>query len=167
VVSLTIVITDGGLDETAAGAAVRELYQRLLAAWNQRCAADFAALFAADGLLVGFDGSQARGDQVAGHLGPIFADHPTAKYVAKVRWLRSLGADAVMLVATVGMAPPGGTLLNPSANALQTVVAERSADGWQIVLFQNTPAQYHGHPETAAQHTAELQPLVTAGVVLA
>ncbi|GIE98810.1 SgcJ/EcaC family oxidoreductase [Paractinoplanes rishiriensis] len=156
-------ITDGGLG----GAAARELYQQLLDAWNKRRADDFAALFAADALLVGFDGSQIPGNRVAEHLRPIFADHPTAKYVAKVRQLRPLGSDTTMLIAIAGMAPPGGTVLNPSANAVQTLLVEPSGNTWRIVLFQNTPAQYHGHPEVAAQHTAELQPFMTAGVLVA
>jgi uncharacterized protein (TIGR02246 family) len=160
------VTTDGGLGGESDATAVRELYRELLEAWNDRRIDDLAALFAPDGLLVGFDGSQVRGDQVAEHLGPIFADHPTAKYVAKVRQVRALGTAAFLLVAIVGMAPPGRTVLNQAANAVQTVTAERAGDGWRIVLFQNTPAQYHGRPEVAAQHTAELQPLVSAGVLL-
>jgi hypothetical protein len=37
----------------------------------------------------------------------------------------------------------------------------------RIVLFQNTPAQYHGRPELTEQHTAELQPLLSNGTVVA
>jgi hypothetical protein len=37
-----------------------------------------AALFADDGAIIGFDGSQARGGQVVGHLRAIFSDHATA-----------------------------------------------------------------------------------------
>jgi hypothetical protein len=59
------------------------------------------------------------------------------------------------------MVPPGQHELNPDTNAHQSLVAERDPDaGWKIVLFQNTPAQYHGHPELAAAHIAELEPLV-------
>jgi hypothetical protein len=43
---------------TVTDAAVRDLYTALLEAWNERNAADYAALLAADGALVGFDGSQ-------------------------------------------------------------------------------------------------------------
>ena len=42
--------------------AVSELHKQVLDAWNRRDAADFAALFAVDAYVVGFDGSQkARG----------------------------------------------------------------------------------------------------------
>jgi uncharacterized protein (TIGR02246 family) len=158
-------MTSGTFGEDAA--AVREVYRRLLEAWNRRSAGEFAAPFAADGLLVGFDGSQTPGNAVEEHLTPIFADHPTAAYVAKVRQLRSLGGGAVLLIATAGMAPPGRADLSPAANAVQTLIAVPHDGDWRIVLFQNTPAQYHGHPELAAQHTAELQPLVSAGVLVA
>jgi hypothetical protein len=35
------------------------------------------------------------------------------------------------------------------------------------VLFQNTPAQFHGRPELTEQHLAELRPLVRAGTTVA
>jgi uncharacterized protein (TIGR02246 family) len=72
-------------------AAVRDLYARLLNAWNQRSAHDYAALFAEDGALIGFDGSQAAGPEILHQLASIFADHRTAAYVAKVRDVRPLG----------------------------------------------------------------------------
>ncbi|MGK5682619.1 SgcJ/EcaC family oxidoreductase [Actinoplanes sp. URMC 104] len=135
---------------------VVKLYERVLAAWNRRDAAGFAEMFAADGLLVGFDGSQVRGQDVAGHLGPIFEDHPTAAYVGKVVGGRAVGTSGWLLHAIAGMVPPGGARVDPALNAVQTVVAEKRGAGWRVVLFQNTPAQYRGRPEAAAEHTAAL-----------
>ncbi|MFC4064707.1 SgcJ/EcaC family oxidoreductase [Actinoplanes subglobosus] len=146
------------MGETRAEAAVRELYRNLLTAWNDRDAERFAGLFAEDGALVGFDGSQVDGVDVGKHLGPIFQDHPTAAFVARIRDLRALGPGAVLLRSVAGMIPPGGDTLDPALNAVQTLVAELRLPGWRIVLFQSTPAQYHGHPEAAAAHTAELSP---------
>jgi uncharacterized protein (TIGR02246 family) len=139
---------------------VRDLYAHLLDAWNRRDPDAFAALFAPDGTSVGFDGSAAVGAGIADHLRPIFTDHPTATYVAKVRLVRAVGADGAVLRAIVGMVPPGGDDLNPATNAHQTLVAERTDGDWRIVLFQNTPAQYHGRPDLVAAHTAELVPLL-------
>ena len=147
-------------------AAVRELYGRLLDAWNGRDAEAFSALFTADGVSVGFDGSQAIGTEIAAHLKPVFADHPTAAYLAKVRQTRELGPDAVLLRATAGMVPPRGTELNPAMNAVQTMVAEQRDGAWRIVLFQNTPAQYHGRPDLTEAHTAELLPVLASGAPL-
>ena len=147
---------------------IRELYARLLDAWNGRDAEAFAALFGDDGAMIGFDGSQAAGSSaIHDHLRPIFADHPTAAYVARVRGVRMLAPGVALLNAAAGMVPPGGDDLNPAVNTLQTVVAARAGDGWRIVLFQNTPAQFHGRPDLTEQHLAELRPVLRAGMTVA
>jgi uncharacterized protein (TIGR02246 family) len=145
---------------------VVDLYEHLLTAWNNRDADAFAAPFTDDGTSVGFDGSQSTGPEIAAHLTPIFADHPTGAYVAKIRATRALGPQAVLLRAIAGMVPPGQDAVNPAVNALQTLVAERHGGDWRIVLFQNTPAQYHGRPELVAQHTAELEAARASGAVV-
>src|SRR3954470_11219390 len=100
-----------------------ESYTRLLDAWNRRNAADFAALFAADGSSVGFDGSAMNGrGEIATQLRAIFENHATAAYVAKVREVRSLAPGVTLLRAAVGMLPPGKTELNPAVHAIQSVV---------------------------------------------
>src|SRR5262245_34324029 len=84
------------------------LYKELLDAWNAHDANAFAALFTESGSVVGFDGSAMNGrEQIASTLGSIFGSHQTAQYVAKVREIRSLGADAVLVRSVVGMVPPG------------------------------------------------------------
>jgi uncharacterized protein (TIGR02246 family) len=140
--------------------AVRALYADLLDAWNRRDARDFAKLFAADGQMVGFDGSQVAGSEIESHLGPIFESHPTAEYVATVREVRPAGGQAAVLRAAAGMVPPGQDRVNPDVNAVQSLVAEEDDGTWSIVLFQTTPAQYHGRPDLAERHTAEIQQLV-------
>jgi uncharacterized protein (TIGR02246 family) len=137
-------------------ASVRALYADLIDAWNRRDAKAFAHLFADDGNMVGFDGSQATAPDIEGHLQPIFTDHPTARYVVRVREVRPLGAQAAVLRAIAGMVPPGQDQLNPDLNAVQAVTAEEFDGRWRIVLFQNTPAQYHGRPDLVERHTAEL-----------
>jgi uncharacterized protein (TIGR02246 family) len=144
-------------------AAARDLYARLLDAWNAHDADSFAALFAADGVSIGFDGSQATGNEIRGHLAAVFGDHETAPYIARVREVRAIAADAVLLRAVVGMVPPGGDAVNPDANALQSLVAARAGEEWRIALFQNTPAQYHGRPEAVEEHTAEVERVRAAG----
>ncbi|HZM77942.1 MAG TPA: SgcJ/EcaC family oxidoreductase [Candidatus Limnocylindrales bacterium] len=131
---------------------VLKVYEELLSAWNRRDAKAYAALFADDAALVGFDGSQIAGAEVEAHLAGIFADHQTASYVWKVRETRRLGPDIELLRAIVGMVPPGQTEVNPATNAVQSLV---TVEG-RIALFQNTPAQYHGRPDLAEAHTAEI-----------
>jgi len=142
-------------------AAVRGLYQGLLEQWNRRDAAKMAGLFAPDGHLVGYDGSVVNGRAaIAGHLAPIFADHPTPAYVGKVREVRFLTPDVAVLRAVAGLVPPGARDLNPNLNAVQSLVAARHDGQWRVELYQNTPAAFHGRPEESAALTAELRQLL-------
>jgi uncharacterized protein (TIGR02246 family) len=142
-------------------AAVSALYNQLLGWWNERQAEQYAALFAEDGSIVGFDGSQVDGRAaIAEHIGGVFRDHQTARYVSIVREVRLLGGDVALLRAVAGMVPPGKTDINPATNAVQSLIAVRQAGAWRIALFQNTPAQFHGRPEDAAALTEELRQLV-------
>jgi len=130
----------------------------MLDGWNKRSASAFAAPFAEDGDLVGFDGSQMTGRaEIASTLQQIFADHLTAPYVSKVRSVRLLSPEVAILRAIVGMVPPGQVDLNPALNAHQTVVAARRNGIWRIELLQTTPAQFHGRPDLVQQMTEELR----------
>src|SRR5258706_11971014 len=111
--------------------AVRALYQQLLDSWNKRRADIFAALFAVDGYSIGFDGSQLIGQgEIASTLHQIFADHPTAPYVSKVREVRFLSPEVAILRAVVGMVPPNQTNIVPALNAIQTLVAQKHDGTW-------------------------------------
>src|SRR5919107_824600 len=144
---------------------IRRLYEQMLIAWNQQDAPAMAACFEEDGDLVGFDGTQAdsRAD-IEDHLRPIFTDHPTAAYVAKVREIRMLGTNVGILRAVVGMIPPGSDDINPAGNTIQTLVAVEGADGWQAALFQSTPAAWHGRPQDSAALTEELRDIMRRGL---
>jgi uncharacterized protein (TIGR02246 family) len=144
---------------------IRLLYEQILIAWNQQDAAAMAARFEEDGNIVGFDGSQADSRAaIEDHLRPIFADHPTAAYVAKVREVRMLGRDVGLLRAVVGMIPPNSDDINPAGNTIQTLVAIQNADGWQAALFQSTPAAWHGRPQDSADLTEELRDVMRRGL---
>jgi uncharacterized protein (TIGR02246 family) len=71
-----------------------------------------------------------------------------------------LGSSVALLRAVAGMVPPSGTDVNPAVNAHQTLLAARRDSQWRIVLFQNTPAQFHGRSEAAAALTEELRALL-------
>jgi uncharacterized protein (TIGR02246 family) len=144
---------------------IRRLYEHILIAWNQQDAAAMAARFEEDGNIVGFDGSQADSRAaIEDHLRPIFADHPTAAYVAIVREIRMLGRDVGLLRAVVGMIPPNSDDINPAGNTIQTLVAIQNADGWQAALFQSTPAAWHGRPQDSADLTEELRDVMRHGL---
>jgi hypothetical protein len=62
--------------------------------------------------------------------------------------------------------PPGKAELNPSVNAVQSlVVIGRRADV-RIALLHNTPAAFHGRPELASQLTLELTDVLRSGRIL-
>jgi uncharacterized protein (TIGR02246 family) len=140
---------------------IANLYERLLQAWNERDAAKFASLFEENGHVTGFDGSQMTGRaEIESSLKQIFTDHVTSKYVGKIREVRYLTQDVMILRAVSGMIPPNGTDINPSVNTIQAMVAKQHDDAWYIALYQNTPAQFHGRPDLAQALTDELRELI-------
>jgi uncharacterized protein (TIGR02246 family) len=133
-------------------------YRSILAAWNADDAEAFAAVFADDGQVIGFDGSDISGRaRIAEEMAAIFADHKTGTFVGIVREVKPLGPQAALLRAVCGVIPAGADDIEPGLNAAQSVVARYGPDGWQVVLYQNTPAQYHGRPEAVEQLSAELR----------
>ena len=67
------------------------LYQGLLQQWNKRQASGMAGLFASNGILIGFDGSQLNGQkEIYSVLHEIFSNFPTAAYISIVKEIRVL-----------------------------------------------------------------------------
>ena len=140
------------------------LYTRVIEAWNRRDADGFADLFTHDCNVIGFDGSQMNGrTQTASELRTIFANHPTASYVAKIRAVTPLDAHVTLLRAVVGMIPPGQHELNPAVNAVQSVVVVLDDGVPKVALLHNTPAAFHGRPQLSEQLTGELRAVMQAG----
>lgn len=137
---------------------VKKLYRDLLAAWNRRDAAGMAQLYTSDGLQVGFDGSHMVGAaDIEAHLAPIFANHPTGKFVGIVRSVHDLGSGVGLLHAHAGMVPAGKDDIKPELNAVQSLIAKRVEGAWRVALFQNTPAAFHGRPEAVEKMNADLR----------
>ena len=152
-------------DTSSSDHPIRRLYEQILIAWNQQDAPTMATQFEEDGNLVGFDGSQADSRAaIEDHLRPIFADHRTAAYVAKVREIRMLGRDVGILRAVAGLIPPNSEDINPAGNTIQTLVAVEGAGGWRAALFQSTPAAWHGRPQDSAALTEELRDVMRRGL---
>ncbi|WP_342042317.1 SgcJ/EcaC family oxidoreductase [Bacillus sp. OTU2372] len=140
---------------------VEGIYRQLLEAWNIRSARGMADLFTSNGEMIGFDGSLSVGsEEIFSHLKPIFEHHPTARFISKVKNLHFLSRDIAILRAIAGMLPPGQSDINPNVNTHQTLVAVKIDGDWQIKLFQNTPAQFHGRPELVEQMSNELRELL-------
>jgi len=142
-------------------AEVRALYRRMLDGWNARDGDAFGAQFAEDGEAIGFDGNQMFGrTEISATLRRIFADHPTAAYVASVKAVRFLAPEIAHLRAFAGLVPPGRTESESQINAIQTLVAVERDGQWRIASLQNTPAQFHGRPELVQEMTEELRQLL-------
>jgi uncharacterized protein (TIGR02246 family) len=138
--------------------AVRALYRQLLAYWNARDAVNFAASFTDEAEVIGFDGSQMIGrDEIEATLSHIFADHETGAYVGIIRSVRFLTLEVAMLRAVSGVIPAGQVDLNPALNAQQALIALKHDGAWRIILYQNTPALFHGRPDLVQRLTDELR----------
>lgn len=136
----------------------RDLYARLLEAWDKRNARDYALQFASDGSLVGFDGSQVNGQLAIGaHVTEVFTHHQTPRHVTIVREVRHLSDDVTLLRANSGLIPAGKDDIDPALNAVQSLVAVQRGGAWKIALFQNTPSALHMRPDLAKQLAEELR----------
>ena len=143
---------------------VINLYQQWLDEWNARNAAGMTDLFAENGNLIGFDGSQIIGkNELLDVLDNIFSHHSTAAYVALIREIRLLSPGVAWLKADAGMVPAGKDDISPALNAVQTMIAVKEENNWKISVFQNTPAAFHALPELAERMTADLREVLKNG----
>ena len=143
--------------------AVEARYRALLDAWNRRDATAMASVFALQGHMTGFDGSEASGrETIAAHLAPIFRDHPTPAYVAIVRDVRMVAPGVAVLRAVTGLVPDGEQDIRPELNAIQAALFVLREGTWELEHFQNTPAAYHGRDADRDALTAELRAVAGA-----
>src|SRR5436305_9019341 len=97
-------LTGGSGDIANADSETRNLFSRLLEAWNKRNARDYALQFASDATLIGFDGTQVNGQlEIGAHLTEIFTHHQTPRYIVIVRDVRALAPDTTLLRANSGL----------------------------------------------------------------
>jgi uncharacterized protein (TIGR02246 family) len=142
-------------------ASAQALYRQVIDAWNNQNAVAFANAFTPEATCIGFDGSQLIGrDEIQSSLAKIFQDHPTASYYTLMREIKEVSPGVILIRANVGMVPPGKSDIDPARNAIQCMVACFRDDQWKIVLFQNTPAQFHGRPELTERLNEELRGLL-------
>ncbi len=141
------------------------LYQQLLQQWNKRNAAGMTGLFATNGTLIGFDGSQLNGQkEIYAVLEEIFSNFPTAAYISIVKEVRLLTPTTALLLAVAGMVAVGSSDISPEVNVLHSITVVEEEGKWRIALFQNTPAAFHGRPELAEQLSADLRHVLASSV---
>ncbi|MDH7461651.1 SgcJ/EcaC family oxidoreductase [Chitinophagaceae bacterium 26-R-25] len=137
---------------------MRKLYEQLIAFWNMRSGDKMSSLFADDGSIVGFDGTQENGrEEISVHLNDIFKNYKSNPFVYLIREVRFLSDTTALVRAVAGIMPEYGAEMNPDLNIIQSVVAVKKGDEWKIALLQNTPASWLGRPEDAKALTKELE----------
>ena len=144
-------------------AAIRALYQQLMDGWNRGSGEAFAAPFAEDGELVGFDGTHLKGRQeIASFHQQLFDTYVKgSRLVGKIRSVRFLTPDVAVMHTVGGTIMAGQTDIEPERNSVQTLVAKKGdKGGWRLAAFQNTRAQYLRRPEQSQALTEELRMLL-------
>lgn len=140
---------------------VREVYERLLNAWNSLDAVGMAECCADECTFIGFDGSQYFfRKELEQAVSRIFRDHQPPRYVYKIREISFVSADVAQVFAIVGMVRNGDNAVNPALNALQLATLRKKGKEWRIVSFQNTPARFDQQPELVEEMTQELNGIV-------
>jgi uncharacterized protein (TIGR02246 family) len=120
-------------------AAVRALYQQLMDAWNMGSGEAYAAPFAEDGDLIGFDGTHFRGrHEIAPFHQRLFDTQlKGTRLVGQVTSLRFLSPDVAPMHAVGGTVMRRKSAPSPERDSIQTLVAVKR-DDWCLAAFHNT-----------------------------
>jgi uncharacterized protein (TIGR02246 family) len=123
-----------------AEAAVRALYRQLMDAWNTGSGEAYAAPFAEDGDLIGFDGTHfKRREEIAPFHQRLFETHlKGTRLVGQVTSIRFLSPDVALMYAVGGTVMRGKSAPSPERDFIQTLVATKSGGEWRLAAFQNT-----------------------------
>jgi uncharacterized protein (TIGR02246 family) len=107
--------------------AIRALYQQLMDGWNRGSGEAFAATFAEDDELVGFDGTHLKGRQeIASFHQQLFDTYVKgSRLVGKIRSVRFLTPDVAVMHTVGGTIMAGQTDIEPERNSVQILVAKR------------------------------------------
>jgi uncharacterized protein (TIGR02246 family) len=142
-------------------AAISTLYFQIIDGWNKGSGSIFAAPFAEDGDLVGFDGTHLKGRQnIASFHQQLFDTFlKGSRLVGKIRDMRFLTKDVAIMHAVGGTIMDGQADIEPERNSIHTIVVKRDNPNvgyWYITSFQNTRVQYIGRPQEIQKLTEEL-----------
>ena len=121
-------------------AAVRALYRELMDGWNKGSGEAFAAPFAGDGDLIGFDGTHVKGQrEIASFHQPLFDKWlKGTRLVGEVKSVRFPTPDVALMHAIGGTVMRGKSEPSPERDSIQTMVATKRGDEWRLAAFQNT-----------------------------
>jgi uncharacterized protein (TIGR02246 family) len=121
-------------------AVVHALYQRALDGWNQGSGAAFAAAWAEDGHLIGFDGTHFTSrDEIARFHDSLLQTYLKGTWlVGEVTGVVFPAPDLAVMHARGGTIMRGASTAAPERDSIQTLVAVRRDGEWQLLAFQNT-----------------------------
>jgi uncharacterized protein (TIGR02246 family) len=131
---------EAAANHSAEEAAVRALYQQLMAGWNQGSGDAFAAVFTEDGDLIGFDGTHFKGRQEIAPFHQRLFDKwlKGSRLVGEVKDVRFLSPDVALMHAVGGTVMRGKSEPVPERDSIQTLVATHQDSEWRLAAFQNT-----------------------------
>ena len=133
----------------------------MIEGWNKGDGDVFAAPFAEDADLVGFDGTHLKGRrEIASFHQRLFDTFvKDSRLIGKVRNVRFLTPDVAIMHAVGGTIMGGQSDIESERNSVHTIVVKKGDinSQWRIVAFQNTRAQYIGRPEMVVVLTEDLQ----------
>jgi uncharacterized protein (TIGR02246 family) len=120
--------------------AIRALYQQMMDAWNKGSDEAYAAPFAEDGDLIGFDGTHFKGRrEIAPFHQRLFETHlKGTRLVGQVTSVRFLSLDVALMHAVGGTVMRGKSGPSPERDSIQTLVATKRGGEWLLAAFQNT-----------------------------
>ena len=121
-------------------AAVRALYEQVMEGWNRGSGEAFAAPFAEDGDLIGFDGTHVKGRaEIASFHQPLFDKWlKGTRLVGEVKSVHFLTPEVALMHAIGGTVMRGKSEPSPERDSIQTLVATKRGDRWCLAAFQNT-----------------------------
>jgi uncharacterized protein (TIGR02246 family) len=119
---------------------VHALYQRIMEGWNLGSGAAFAAAWAEEGQLIGFDGTHLTSRaEIARFHEALFQTHlKGTRLVGQVTDVQFPAPDVALLHGRGGTIMRGDSAPTPERDSLQTLVAVRRDGEWQLLAFQNT-----------------------------
>lgn len=121
-------------------AAIRQLFQSLLAAWGAGDAIAYANHFTEDADYIAFDGVNQKGREtiLAGHQ-PLFERFlKGSRLVGEITSIRFLCPDVALIHAVGDTIMAGKTKPAPERASVQTLVAVREQGEWRFTAFHNT-----------------------------
>ena len=119
---------------------IRALYERAMDGWNEGSGAAFAAAWAEDGHLIGFDGTHLTGRAaIAQFHEPLFKTYlKGTRLVGTVTDVEFPASDVAVFHARGGTIMADESQPTPERDSIQTMVAVRRFGEWQLLTFQNT-----------------------------